>query len=90
MTVCTLCIPRTKDTISHNDIKVMFGRLKWGNIHNICIHTSNGFSCIFIKLGWFKSQYAQESKRMLENDCINVVYNFDIYKIVKRQPRKKA
>ena len=90
MTVCTLCIPRTKDTFTYKDVETIFERLKWGVVHDISIHKKCGHACIFIKLGWFKSPRVQDFKQMLKNDCVNVVYEYDIYKIVERQARKKA
>jgi len=90
MCVCTLCIPRTKDSFTYNDVKIMFDKLKWGFVHDVSIHKKSGYACVFIKIGWFKSPRVKQIKTMLEEDCINVVYEFDIYKIVLRQPRKKA
>ena len=90
MSVCTLCIPRTKDSFTYDDVEMMFEKLKWGIVHNVSIHKKMGYACVFIKLGWFKSQRVKQFKSLIEEDCVNVVYNFDIYKIVLSRPRKRA
>ena len=88
MCVCTLCIPRTKDSFTYSDLDIMFHRLKWGVVHDVTIHKKAGYACVFIKLGWFKSPRVKQIKALIEEDCINVVYEFDIYKIVLRQGKR--
>ncbi len=90
MSVSTLCIPRINSNFTRKHIEAMFRHLEWGTLHEVFMYKKCEYTCVIIKLGWSNSPRGKHFKSLIENDCINVVYEFDIYKIVKRQQKKKA